>query len=688
MRSNPPRQPVGPRLRSLLASGLLAVCATETPARAADCAPARDLSPCIDADNLWLRPGGGPFFSIASTGTAPPGKASFGLALSYQSRPLGLVIPGPSAEGTTVNVLDNVLNATFLWSLGLTDRLELTLAAPLTLYQDGSGLAGVLNTEEELQRSAIRDARLGLAFAILPRSRVGASGGFALAARLDLGLPSGDETVFAGSSMATATPSIVADLQLGRFAVAAEAGARLREAANLAGSVVGSQLLGALGVSYEVIPERWLTVSTEAYALYTLAEQPSSPLVPAEWILSARTAPFLAGDVSFSLGGGGAVPLAEESAVTAPRFRFTLAARYAPSGRDTDGDGVLDRDDACVTLPEDRDGFQDKDGCPDPDNDGDGIPDAQDRCRDAAETVDGYRDEDGCPDPDDDGDGILEAEDRCRNEPEDKDGYQDKDGCPEPDNDGDGIPDERDICPNGAEDIDGFKDEDGCPDPDNDLDQVLDESDLCPDAKEDRDGFQDDDGCPDLDNDEDGILDQDDACPSTAETIDGKADDDGCPEPGGKPAVRWQNEQLIVDGLARFTPGGAKMPATLEAQLRMAAQLMRGRMPLASVILEAYPDRSGDGSTRGMETAAARADAAKQILTAAGIPAEVITPAAGDPTLKRPAGAPQIEITVTRSPRSSARRTRTAPAKEAPAPGQQPPIPNSPLPTPAEVPHR
>ena len=32
---------------------------------------------------------------------------------------------------------------------------------------------------------------------------------------------------------------------------------------------------------------------------------------------------------------------------------------------DTDGDGIPDIDDACITLPEDYNGFQDKDGCPD-----------------------------------------------------------------------------------------------------------------------------------------------------------------------------------------------------------------------------------------------------------------------------------------------------------------------------------
>ncbi len=49
---------------------------------------------------------------------------------------------------------------------------------------------------------------------------------------------------------------------------------------------------------------------------------------------------------------------------------------------DRDHDGVPDEDDRCPDTPEDCDGFQDLDGCPDDDNDGDGIPDRCDRCPD------------------------------------------------------------------------------------------------------------------------------------------------------------------------------------------------------------------------------------------------------------------------------------------------------------------
>jgi OOP family OmpA-OmpF porin len=102
-----------------------------------------------------------------------------------------------------------------------------------------------------------------------------------------------------------------------------------------------------------------------------------------------------------------------------------------PVDDDPDHDGIRGAADKCPNEPEDKDGFQDEDGCPDPDNDNDGIPDALDKCPNEPEDKDGFQDEDGCPDPDNDNDGVPDAQDKCPLEPETKNGYQDEDGCPD-----------------------------------------------------------------------------------------------------------------------------------------------------------------------------------------------------------------------------------------------------------------
>ena len=102
-----------------------------------------------------------------------------------------------------------------------------------------------------------------------------------------------------------------------------------------------------------------------------------------------------------------------------------------PAPVDTDADGLLDPDDLCPTEPEDMDGFEDENGCPDPDNDQDGVLDADDQCPTEQEDRDGFRDDDGCPDTDNDQDGFADDLDRCPDEPETVNQYEDEDGCPD-----------------------------------------------------------------------------------------------------------------------------------------------------------------------------------------------------------------------------------------------------------------
>jgi outer membrane protein OmpA-like peptidoglycan-associated protein len=98
------------------------------------------------------------------------------------------------------------------------------------------------------------------------------------------------------------------------------------------------------------------------------------------------------------------------------------------------------------------------------DTDFDKLNDAIDKCPNDREDKDGFEDEDGCPDLDNDQDGVPDEQDKCVAEPEDKDGFEDGDGCPDPDNDKDGVPDAKDKCPKEAEKINGIDDDDGCPD--------------------------------------------------------------------------------------------------------------------------------------------------------------------------------------------------------------------------------
>jgi outer membrane protein OmpA-like peptidoglycan-associated protein len=140
-----------------------------------------------------------------------------------------------------------------------------------------------------------------------------------------------------------------------------------------------------------------------------------------------------------------------------------------PPPKDSDGDGILDDVDRCPLEPEDKDGYDDSDGCLDLDNDGDALIDANDKCPIEPEDKDGFQDDDGCVDQDNDSDGLVDLQDKCINDAEDVDGFKDTDGCPDPDNDNDGFADAQDKCPLESEIINGVDDEDGCPDKGNAL---------------------------------------------------------------------------------------------------------------------------------------------------------------------------------------------------------------------------
>lgn len=82
-----------------------------------------------------------------------------------------------------------------------------------------------------------------------------------------------------------------------------------------------------------------------------------------------------------------AILVALASCVGATPARPVVASTRAPPPRsfDRDGDGIPDARDRCPDAPEDCDGYEDDDGCPDDDNDGDRIPDVCDRCPDSPE---------------------------------------------------------------------------------------------------------------------------------------------------------------------------------------------------------------------------------------------------------------------------------------------------------------
>lgn len=292
-----------------------------------------ETSGCIDAETFWPHAGPRRLMTIGGTETLAQGNVGFGLVGSYQSRPVTFQTP-TGAGPVTRNAIDNQITSTFLFSYGITKKLEVDAALPVTIFQDGTGMQPITGGAP-LHDTTARDLRFGAAYAFVPH----------LAARFEMSAPTGDKNgQFAGDRGAVWIPSIAGDFRVGRFFVGGEIGARLRATTGLVGARVGSQLVIAAGAGFDVLEKQRLSIAVEARTLPILVEQriamqtdqgittqPGGGIIaPAEWMVSARSAPVLDGDVTLQLGVGGAISDPSNAPITVPRFRVALAIVFAP----------------------------------------------------------------------------------------------------------------------------------------------------------------------------------------------------------------------------------------------------------------------------------------------------------------------------------------------------------------------
>ncbi len=448
---------------------------------------------------------------------------SVGMVLDYANT----LMRASSAATGAESLVDDSFQGTFGANLGLLNRLELGGSASFVLMS-GSSASALGPTGKTYAVAPLAEQGMSTAEGHLKVRLTRVEDGPGLAILLQAGAPIGDTPRQLGADPGMwYWPQAIGEVQLGRekeVTLALNLGYRGHTGKNPTfGSVAdgkaqlvegelqyGGLVTGDLGVGWRVAESLALVLETHANYLAG-GSSDSGQRFNQEYLGGLKV--FYEKNSYLTLAGGSRI---YARGFESPDWMMVFGIVYEPSIGDLDRDNYKDDDDTCPNDPEDFDGFNDADGCPEPDNDNDGILDVDDRCPDIAEDRDGDQDFDGCPegsDGDRDGDGILDSRDKCPDDPEDRDAFEDKDGCPDLDNDKDTIPDTKDECPLDPEDRDAFEDEDGCPDPDNDHDQILDAGDQCPNEPETYNGTDDEDGCPDkgrvvVDGDEIRILDQ------------------------------------------------------------------------------------------------------------------------------------------------------------------------------------
>ncbi|MFO0750722.1 MAG: OmpA family protein [Myxococcota bacterium] len=404
----------------------------------------------FNVNHFLVKPGVDRIFSVEGSEVAPAWTVYGGLWGHFLDNPLKFVVQTGDSE-TDEKVIETLVQLEAGLGFGIAGIAELEVQVPVT----------VLSVGDEVRYPGADNAGMGdlgvrLRVTLLHRNKKG--NGFGLNLGVGATLPTGKDT--SGDGGAQIQPKLAMTVGSGPLLIALNAGVNLRtQTGNFSNIALGNELLYGLGIQVQVVDA--MAIGLELFGTTPLdnpfKDKTEGPLELAGG-LKFRFAKALHIDV-----GAGTGILAGYGA---PDLRLFAGFQYAPyqGEPDTDKDGFVDSEDKCPLEPEDKDGYQDLDGCPDPDNDNDGVLDTVDKCRDEPEDIDTYQDDDGCPDPDNDHDGFLDTADGCPDAAEDKDGFEDEDGCPDPDNDKDGILDTADKCIDEPETVNEYQDDDGCPD--------------------------------------------------------------------------------------------------------------------------------------------------------------------------------------------------------------------------------
>jgi OOP family OmpA-OmpF porin len=416
------------------------------------------------------------------------GEWNVGLRAHWAYRPIELFVENPDGTRTEVVPVEHQVTADLVAGVGLWRRLFLGLDIPYVVAQTGDevedpGIAQALGTTRA-PLVALGDVGLSAKIILMPADEE-EFGGFGVAALQRFSLPTGDEGSFRGEGEPTSESRLLVEWRSAPLSALVGGGIKFRfdkkESFYCLGeqhtedgrcpSRFGHELPIAVGAVLRPsglgIDDGGRTSLHGELRTYL----PVSPIGPLEHEEVAGAFGSLAARVrvrDISLFGG--VEVAFTDGIGNAPVRVSLGVDFAPRDHDPDGDGMEEDRDQCRELPEDHDGFEDDDGCPEVDDDQDRVPDGEDRCpREAAPGT-----PDGCPpvvvapaapSPAPPGPSLTEPVAPPPPAPAPPVAPAPAPRAAAGDKDGDTFPDADDKCPEAAETFEGKTDDDGCPEP-------------------------------------------------------------------------------------------------------------------------------------------------------------------------------------------------------------------------------
>jgi len=517
------------------------------------------------------------------------------LWLGYADDPL--VLYSQRDDSRQGELVAGRLGAGLVLAISLFEWVEIGAEIPFVLYQSRPETApGVVGTLTPLSGFGIGGPRIVPKIRILRQKDQGVNLAFVPTFRL-MALSSGN---YFDDDSVRFEPELLLSRSFGLFRTGMGIGYRMRASRTVADLTVNDELFASLGLGLQFAKidgpplsvDVTINAASQVDSFFASSQSTYSELIGGvSYIIADMVVPFIGAGVGLSRGPG------------APDWRVFGGLRFSRHSSDADGDGIVDDDDECPNKPEDKDDFEDADGCPDLDNDRDDVPDLDDGAPNDPEDKDDFEDLDGVPDPDNDQDGVLDINDACPLKP----GPAENRGCPDADADGDGIMDSDDSCPDKPEDKDGFEDEDGCPDPDDDDDGVIDTKDDCPRVP----GVIENRGCPDADRDGDTVVDRLDNCPDEP----GDPRNQGCVK---RQLVKIAADRIEILQRVYFATNRDVIRRRSYTLLENVADVLNAHPEITSVVVEGHTDDRGSRDYN-VDLSRRRAEAVKRFLMEEGV---------------------------------------------------------------------
>ncbi len=309
-------------------------------------ARAQEAAQSLNAQSFTSALDGQRFLGMDDSAVGPTWGMGGGLLFNYANDPF--VYRYDDEDLGEFGILESVGTADAAFFVNL-PRVRVGGILPLHLVSSGYQVDGF---------RLLGDARLEATGEIIERG----AEGFGLGLNAGATVPTGNEESWLGDAGATFDGGLIASVGVGPVVALASAGFQTGSGQILDDVVWGNRVSWGVGGSYAVTDALYVSAELQGDRILKSSTAPGAS--PAEALLGLHANAWE--HLVVHVGGGAGIT----SGIGAPDWRALAGVSWNPRApqaklNDRDGDGISDEVDNCPDQPEDRNGVDDEDGCPD-----------------------------------------------------------------------------------------------------------------------------------------------------------------------------------------------------------------------------------------------------------------------------------------------------------------------------------